>query len=950
MGTAGKPQGNRAQREPQGKRPAGAQGRGESYVRHAKASSAELTKGNGTRRGLFGLACLCVLGLTAFLGGGTPSAGAAADPCPNAEFRVGASANLPDCRAYELVTPENTGGVPIGPINRSAGMTAGPFDQSLASLFEGRPSVVYVTDSGSLPGFEGTGVADRYQSLRDPKKGWISGLIGPTAGQTEEADPSGISSDHSHSFFLTPDRGGTAVGTLVEQTTHWLRYPDGSFIPLGLGEIESFPGSGEISIDPDPCGRYISPGGSHIIFETGFISCLSPGSSQPGIPGSPIQLLSDAPPNGVRAIYDRTPSGLHTVSLLPGEITPMLSDLNATYLDASTDGSVVLFTLGTDSSFSAQGTLYARVDNEDTLRIASGSDGLPLGGTLTCTAGPSSAATKAFQWLRNGVIIPGATSNTYKASASDAGKAIQCQVFALNANAGATAVSTHVVVTPSPETAPPIASSIFAPLPESPEAGTEETCDPNESEWTGSPTFTYQWYVNGAAIPGATSSTYTVQAGDVPGVIQCAVTGANAGGSVTGISSNRLTSGDLGSPEPPEAFATTSDARITPAGVSADGGKVFYVQAGIVFSYDTATQSTTVVTDSGDAKLVNISADAAHVYFVSNLQLDGIEGTAGQPNLYVWDEPTESVDFIATVASGDLVGTPCLTCWTSQAVAPRKRPNTGPGKNASRVTPNGSVLVFESLAQLTGYENEGRNEIYRYDTSDESITCVSCHPGDLPPTSDASLQTVEPGRAEPVRAIFAVANLTADGNRVFFQTSDALVGKDTSGTQDIYEWEANGVGSCTEADGCISLLSSGQSPFVKDPFSSAGLPTNRLYAVSPDGQDVFILVKEQLLPQDHSGNSGAIYDVRVNGGFPIPDAEKEECQGDACQGESSGAPNLSGAASAAFAGAGNVKPRPKPRCGKGKRKVRRGGKTRCLKRHHKRHSGRAANTNRGGRS
>jgi hypothetical protein len=75
--------------------------------RYAKASFAGSTLGNGMRRGRVGLVCLCVLGLAAFLGSSAPSAGAA---CPNEAFRSGPSANLPDCRAYEMVSPVDKGG------------------------------------------------------------------------------------------------------------------------------------------------------------------------------------------------------------------------------------------------------------------------------------------------------------------------------------------------------------------------------------------------------------------------------------------------------------------------------------------------------------------------------------------------------------------------------------------------------------------------------------------------------------------------------------------------------------------------------------------------------------------------------------------------------------------------------------------------------------------------
>jgi hypothetical protein len=98
---------------------------------------------------------------------------------------------------------------------------------------------------------------------------------------------------------------------------------------------------------------------------------------------------------------------------------------------------------------------------------------------------------------------------------------------------------------------------------------------------------------------------------------------------------------------------------------------------------------------------------------------------------------------------------------------------------------------------------------------------------------------------------------------------------------------------------------------------------------------VFIHTSDLLNGED-AEEAPSIYDARVGGGFPPRQANAGECQGEACQ-PAAVAPNDPTPASAAFQGAGNVKPEGRPRCPKGKKLVQRRGKRRCVPRHRKTH-------------
>ena len=112
--------------------------------------------------------------------------------------------------------------------------------------------------------------------------------------------------------------------------------------------------------------------------------------------------------------------------------------------------------------------------------------------------------------------------------------------------------------------------------------------------------------------------------------------------------------------------------------------------------------------------------------------------------------------------------------------------------------------------------------------------------------------------------------MSDDGAYVFFDSADPLVPQATNGTLDVYEWEAQGTGGCALAEGCVSLISSGED---SGPSYFLGASAN--------GSNVFFGTHAKLVPQD-GDESGDLYDARIDGGFPTP-AGVGPCEGDACQ-------------------------------------------------------------------
>ncbi|HEX6205726.1 MAG TPA: hypothetical protein VFZ29_07960 [Solirubrobacterales bacterium] len=357
------------------------------------------------------------------------------------------------------------------------------------------------------------------------------------------------------------------------------------------------------------------------------------------------------------------------------------------------------------------------------------------------------------------------------------------------------------------------------------------------------------------------------------------------------------------------------------AGVAEGGKRVFYVQAGNLKAFD-VDAGVIDFAITGDAVPVTISADGTTAYFVSETVIaesgpnpEGAEPLAGGQNLYRSVEG--QIDFVGTVTERDVDGaysgiefTDGLGLWADSFATSRL------GRVPARTTPDGSALLFKSRAALGDYDPEGHAEIYRYAAGE--LQCISCNPTGTPAGSEADLQTEFREGFPFLGPTVWPENLRADGRRAFFESSEALVVGDSDGLRDVYEWEDQGVGSCARPEGCVHLISSPNSQ--REEY---------IWAVSPSGDDVFFLSSDLLVKSD-ADETPSIYDARVGGGFAEGD-QQSECEGEGCRPNLSPTPSLPTGLTPVLGSGDQANPTKAKRCPKGKHKVKRKGKIRCVK-------------------
>ncbi len=765
--------------------------------------------------------------------------------CPNEQLRAGQpfGLNLPDCRAYEMVSPVETDG-------QDATLPAPAWAPRAAVSGE---AITYAS-RGLFGEPKGGSLENQYVSRRGPE-GWTTQTVSPLQDPFRGEPSVAFNGD-----VFTPELTKAIIGTNA---------------PL----VEGAPGGKE----PEEYGLYVAS------FGDGSYQFVAPGVFPYGASSdlSRVMLENSEWINGTMVPVTVTNEG-EAMSGTPGTPAPSNSFLSLKELwhAVSSDGSRVYFTSPANKQEPGVEQLFVRVNvGEPQSPIAEPE----ATGTGTLTSGSHTVSSLV---TASGIIAEETQEGASEVSASaSVGKFVVGQPLVgggIAVGTTITAITGNELTLSKPTVSLiPDGSAVSSEGPEPFVVGEKVAGD-------GVPVGTT---VTAVAAGSLTLSSAAASSG--VGVALDGGGGCTVGGDACTIEvsgSQRLRSNPAGvaparywgaSADGSRVFFT-STAELTEDAYTGPSGN-----APNLYEYQLSSEpgepgrlTDLSVTEAGDGAgvlgVAQISEDGSYVYFVAEGDL-ATGASAGEPNLYVFHEG--AVRFITTLTTSD------KRDWENGALHPETE--AGPGVNTAVVNPSGRRLAFLSTASLTGYDNqqaqagecEGSGEggscreVFLYDTETGGLVCASCNPSGARPVGPSSF-----GRLfAKGNGLYRPRNLLEDGV-LFFETSDAVVPHASDGRENVYEYEHGRLHA-------VSNVAGGFESFFMD--------------ASPSGNDVFFGSSDQLLAQDRSENV-VVWDARVDGGFPGIAAAPSCDNGDSCKPPASPQPGVFGApASATFSGPGN---------------------------------------------
>jgi hypothetical protein len=418
-------------------------------------------------------------------------------------------------------------------------------------------------------------------------------------------------------------------------------------------------------------------------------------------------------------------------------------------------------------------------------------------------------------------------------------------------------------------------------------------------------------------------STSTTVPLDEPGITGSArYEGASADGSLVFFTSNEGLDGASGASELYEFNTTAAQIGLAPAmsAIPVGGGKGVLGETAIANNAATVyfVSLSALVTNTnsvggqalaGEPNLYAYGTQSGQTTFIATLAWPDVSecdpdcgrghpaALIAQPDLARPVYPTPDGSVLVFVASGDLTGQAggpstaltaevfsgnhTLTVASTTGFAAGQTITIGTGGRGEldtiqSVDPPNKLTVIEygpdGLLGLADDHPAGdpvtrlHTEVYRYDSSDNSLVCVSCVPAGVTPAGSATLGAGDGGGSYAPDG--RSAPISEDGSRVFFESPDQLVPEappapsaTASAPNNVYEWE----------NGHVYLISTA---------SGAG---SSLDGATPTGNDVFFTTHAQLVPGD-TGDTREVYDARVGGGFPLsPGTPETRCVGEACR-------------------------------------------------------------------